>query len=247
MFVWLVRFVVIFFTFLVGVEMKKKLFAVGCAALTAFLAAGCGKLDVVATDSVRAFGEVLEALPDGARVNTTVHAWVLDAPDGAASFTLAPDPNVWPFQDVWLSFDSAPFVAAGLDVTKLPEGISASGGLISIGTKLGLKETARAGDGDATALVSYERIVKQSRKSIGYHGALDHYGVSLGDGNLFEWAKDMSANDKDMVFVLNPAPFIAAGVDPNKVEGWVFGKVTVDDENGKPIEVDKLLKPFNLK
>jgi copper chaperone CopZ len=91
------------------------------------------------------------------------------------------------------------------------------------------------------------RAIKEAVTGIGYHGALDHYGVSLGDGNLFEWAKDMSANDKDIVFVLNPAPFIAAGVDPNKVDGWAFAKVTVDDENDKPIEVDKLLKPFNLK
>ena len=51
---------------------------------------------------------------------------------------------------------------------------------------------------------------------------------------------------KDMVFVLNPAPFITAGVEPNRVEGWVFAKVTVDDENGKPVELDKLLKPFDI-
>jgi hypothetical protein len=77
--------------------------------------------------------------------------------------------------------------------------------------------------------------------------AMDHYGVSLGDGNLFEWAKDMNANDKDIVFVLNPEPFIAAGADPARVSGWVFDKVTVDDENGKPVQVDKLLKPFEIR
>jgi hypothetical protein len=56
----------------------------------------------------------------------------------------------------------------------------------------------------------------------------------------------MNTNDKDIVFVLNPDPFIAAGVDPARIEGWAFAKVTVDDENGKPIQVDKILKPFNL-
>jgi hypothetical protein len=76
--------------------------------------------------------------------------------------------------------------------------------------------------------------------------AMDHYGVSLGDGNLFEWAKDMAANDKDIVFALNPAPIIAAGADPARIAGWTFTKVTVDDENGKPVEVDKILKPFDL-
>jgi hypothetical protein len=70
--------------------------------------------------------------------------------------------------------------------------------------------------------------------------------VNLGNGNLFEWAKDMSVNDKDIVFVLNPEPFIAAGVDPSRIEGWVFAKVTVDDPNGRPVQVDKFLKPFNL-
>jgi hypothetical protein len=46
--------------------------------------------------------------------------------------------------------------------------------------------------------------------------------------------------------VLEPEPFIRAGVDPNGVEGWAFAKVTVDDENGRPVVVDKLLKPFDL-
>jgi hypothetical protein len=35
-------------------------------------------------------------------------------------------------------------------------------------------------------------------------------------------------------------------VDPNKIAGWAFSKVTVDGDNGKPVEVDKLLKPFDL-
>lgn len=47
--------------------------------------------------------------------------------------------------------------------------------------------------------------------------------------------------------LLNPEAFINAGVDPSKVEGWVFAKVPVKDDNGKEIEVDKLLKPFDLK
>ncbi len=63
---------------------------------------------------------------------------------------------------------------------------------------------------------------------------------------MFEWAKDMDKNDKDLVFVLDPQPFIDAGTDPANTEGWVFGKVKVDDGKGKMVEVDKLLKPFEL-
>lgn len=47
------------------------------------------------------------------------------------------------------------------------------------------------------------KIVEKSRDSIGYHAALDHYGIDLENGNMFEWAKDISTNDKDIVFVLN--------------------------------------------
>jgi hypothetical protein len=63
---------------------------------------------------------------------------------------------------------------------------------------------------------------------------------------MFEWAKDLSTNDKDIVFVLDPGPFIAAGVDPGRIEGWVFAKVPVMDASGKPVEVDKILKPYDL-
>jgi hypothetical protein len=112
------------------------------------------------------------------------------------------------------------------------------------GTKL--SEAKPKYQGDPTPLSSYEQLVALKREAVGYHAALDHYGVNLGDGNLFEWAKDMGKNDKDIVFVLNPEPFVKAGVDAQKVDGWLFGKVPVDIE-GKPAEVDKFLKPFNLK
>ena len=64
---------------------------------------------------------------------------------------------------------------------------------------------------------------------------------------MFEWAKDIAKNDKDIIWVLNPEPFIAAGVDPGKIQGWIFAKVRTTDATGETIFVDKLLKPFNIK
>jgi hypothetical protein len=75
---------------------------------------------------------------------------------------------------------------------------------------------------------------------------MDHYGLSLGGDNVFEWAKDTAANDKDIVFALDPAPFIAAGADPSRVAGWTFTTVPVMDENGRSLMVEKLLKAFDL-
>jgi hypothetical protein len=200
---------------------------------------------VVGKDSIRSFQAVLETIPGGAESDGPSGGWALSAPDKSARFIWSKNFRESPLHDVMIVFDAAPFIAAGLDAGKLPETITVSGGKITVGTKLGDEELRYSGE--PSPLASYEQIVSLKRNSIGYHCALDHYGVSLGDGNMFEWAKDMNKNDKDIVFVLNPEPFIKAGADPNKVAGWVFAKVPVDDENGKPIEVDKLLKPFDLR
>jgi hypothetical protein len=201
-------------------------------------------LDVVGKDSIASFDKVLQLTPRAVSPDEMNGGWSLAAPDGGVRFIWSKNYAESPLHDVMLEFEAAPFIAAGLDPEKLPENFAFYEGKLMVGTKLG-QETLKY-SGEVTPLASYEQIVKLKRSSIGYHGALDHYGVSLGDGNLFEWAKDMNINDKDIVFVLNPEPFIAAGVDPSGIDGWVFTKVTVDDANGKPVQVDKILKPFNL-
>jgi hypothetical protein len=225
-------------------NVKRIFTGSGLAALLVLAVISCGKLDVVGTESVKSFDQVLRQIPQSVAPDEMNGGWSLSAPDGMARFIWSKNYAESPLHDVMLEFDATPFIAAGLDPEKLPENFAFYEGMIMVGTKLGqevLKYT-----GEATPLASYEQIVKLKRSSIGYHGALDHYGVNLGDGNLFEWAKDMGTNDKDIVFVLNPEPFINAGLDPARIDGWVFDKVTVDDANGKPIVVDKILKPFNL-
>ncbi|MDR2784779.1 MAG: hypothetical protein LBB83_02575 [Treponema sp.] len=225
--------------------MKRTTKVIGLAALVVLAALSCGKLDVVGTESVKSFDKVLQQIPQSVTADERNGGWSLAAPDGTARYIWSRNYAESPLHDVMLEFGAAPFIAAGLDPERLPENFAFYDGMIMVGTKLG-QETLKY-QGQATPLASYEQIVKLKRSAIGYHGALDHYGVSLGDCNLFEWAKDMAANDKDIVFVLNPEPFIAAGVDPNKIEGWAFAKVTVDDAKGKPIQVDKILKPFDLR
>lgn len=224
--------------------MKKKLISVVLVLLAALTIASCRQTDVVGNASISSFKEVLNAIPDNVTADEMNGGWALSAPDGSARFIWSKDFSKSPFHDVMLEFDAQPFIDAGLDVSKLPEGL-AFNSKIMVGTKLGTETLTY--DGEATPLASYEKIVELKRESIKYHVALDHYGVDLAGGNIFEWAKDMTTNDKDIVFVLNPQIFIDAGVDPAKVEGWVFAKVPVMDANGKPIEVDKFLKPFNLK
>jgi hypothetical protein len=210
-----------------------------------------GNLDVVGSQSVSSLDQVLKTIPDQVKADEMNGGWSLSAPDGTARFIWSKDYSKSPIHDVMLELDSKPFTDAGLDTAKLPANYNAYDGMLMVGTKLG--NDALTYNGEATPLKSYEQIVNKYRASIGYHTALDHFGVKLGDGNMFEWAKDLSRNtvnnadqDKDIVFVLNPEPLIAAGVDPAKVEGWAYLQVTVD-ENGKTEQVYKFLKPFNLK
>jgi hypothetical protein len=206
----------------------------------------CSKLDVVGANSKTSFGEVLAVLDDNIISDPFSGAFALIAPDRTAGFFWFSDFSRSGNYDVALMFDAAPFFMAGLDPEKLPAGITLDddGGGIVVWAKLG-QEPSRLKE-EPTALSAFGQIVDMKRSVIGYHAAADHYGVTIGDGNLFEWAKDMNVNDKDIVFVLNPGPFIAAGVNPNAVPGWSFAKVPVDVD-GKPVEVDKLLKPFDLK
>jgi hypothetical protein len=89
-------------------------------------------------------------------------------------------------------------------------------------------------------------LVRNHRTMLGYHAALGHFGLALGGGNMVEWAQDEHANDKDLVFVLNPQPFADAGVDVAKVQGWVLADVAVMDAQGRKSTARKLLKFYNL-
>lgn len=221
--------------------------------------AACAQLDVVGKESINSFSAVLDASGGNVKANELNVGWSLTAPDDSARFIWSEDYSTAPLHDVMLEFDAQPFLDAGLDTSKLPENYAfyegdTMGGMgskmLMVGKKLGTDKLKY--NGDPTPLAAYEQIVGKYRDSINYHTTLDHYGVKLGDGNMFEWAKDMKTNgydnsvqDKDIVFVLNPEPLIAAGVDPEKVEGWAYAQVPIE-ENGKTTQVWKFLKPFDL-
>lgn len=222
---------------------RKYIYVVLFLILTSSLTA-CKQLDVIGNKSVTSFEQVLNTIPDNIQADDTLGGWSLTAPDGKAKFIWSKDFSKSKEYDVMIEMDSKPFVDAGLDISKLPSE-NVLGDKIVVGTNL--SDEAFNYDADITPIASYKKIVDLSRESIQFHGALDHFGVNLTNGNAFEWAKDLNTNDKDIVFALNPQIFIDAGVDPSKVEGWAFAKVEMMDMHGKDIQVDKFLKPFNIK
>lgn len=236
----------------------SKVFMLGAAAaLVGIALAGCGSTDVVAKVANTSFAAVVQA--SGGRVTWSAEkgVWTLTSTSGdevrfASDFAREPvagSATDTAKPDVEFAIAAAPFVAAGLVVEKLPsaDGLSYSleDGKLVIRFELGAEKFTPEASKSLDAV--FAEIVRTLRSRIGYHEKLDHYGIKLGNGNMFEWAKDMAKNDKDIVWVLNPEPFIAAGADPAKIEGWVFAKVETKDEGGKIVFVDKLLKPFDLK
>ena len=221
---------------------KALLITLSLVAIVSLTACG-NKLDVVGEQSIKSFDAVVTTLGDKVTEDTEFGGYSLASPDGTARFLWSKDYSKTTSNDVQLVIDAKPFLDAGLDASKLPEGVLVDDKII-VGTELG--EDSLTYKGDVSSVKAYEQIVNEYRDSIKYHAALDHYGVALSNGNMFEWAKDMTTNDKDIVFVLNPEIFINAGVDTSSVDGWVFAKVETMDDNGKKIEVDKFLKPFDL-
>ena len=220
------------------------------ALLVSIISTAGGTLDVIGKDAVESFERVLNAMNDKVTADAANAGWSLEAPDGSVRFIWSEDYSRSPLHDVMLEFDAQPFIDAGLDTSKLPETYSFYEGKLMIGTKLGNDKLTY--QGNSTPLAALEQLENNYRSSIGYHMALDHYNVGLSGGNMFEWAKTLSTHtltkenqDKDIVFVLHPKPFIEAGVDPEKVEGWVYTTVSMK-MNGKTTEMYKFLKPFDL-
>lgn len=221
--------------------MKKQLILGTLAAIAVLTFTACSQIDVVGQVSITSFEKILK-LSD-VTTDDMYGGWSLNAPDQTARFIFSSDFKTSSPHDVMLEVDAQPFIDAGLDTAKLPEGTLVDG-KIMVGQDL--DDTAFPDRAKVTALDSFKELVSLKRETIGYHEKLDHYGIDLGNGNKFEWAKDLSTNDKDIVFVLDPKMLIDAGVDPARVTGWVFAKVEMKDASGQPVEVDKFLKPFEL-
>jgi hypothetical protein len=211
------------------------------------VAANAISFDLVAKVAVTSFDALTKAIPNKVAYDNTKGGWAITGLDGKERIILSKDFSV-DTPNVTVEYDAAPFIKAGLNVAKLPSdqySYDAATGKITMPYRYGKDKFPVSAK--KSVLETFKQLIKTHRDLIGYHEKLDHYGIALGNGNMFEWAKDMSTNDKDMVFVLNPGPFISAGVDPGKITEWVFAKVPLKDKDGKPIVLDKFLKPFNVK
>ena len=205
-----------------------------------------GTFDVIGREAILSFGKVLETGGVVVAADERNAGWSLEAPDGSTRFIWSGDDSRSPSHDVMLEFDAQPFLDAGLDLGKLPENYTFYEGRLAIGMNYVNDGGSFSYEEGTPPFAAFENLEKNDRGKIGYHVSLGHYNVSLGDDNQFEWAQDMAANDKDIVFSLNPKPLIGAGVNPEQVEGWLYTEVSVG-HSGSSETVWKFLKPFDIK
>lgn len=207
---------------------------------------GCQNTDLVAKVAVSSFDALTNAVPDRVQSDDRDKAWDVSGLDGKERLILSKDFEYNP--DIALEFDAKPFIDAGLDVSKLPQGqysYDKASGRITMPFEYGGEKFDESSE--KSALDAFKEIVKTHREIIGYHEEGDHYMISLGNGNTFAWAKDISSNKTDLGFILNPKPFIEAGVDTGRLKEWKFAKMPVTDKDGKQVLLDKFIKGFNVK
>lgn len=202
--------------------------------------------DIIEKRAVSSFNEVLSALPENIKKDEQKGIVSLISPDNKAQFiwTNNDQDNIY---DAMIAIDVKPFLEAGLDISKLTnvDGITIDNDVLLLGINIS-KENFEYKN-NLNTIDSFKQIINMNRKNLNYHSNLDHFGINLGNGNVFEWAQSIEENDKDIVFAINPEPFENAGVNLNAIDGWVYANVKTMDEKGKTIEVPKLLKPFNIK
>jgi catechol 2,3-dioxygenase-like lactoylglutathione lyase family enzyme len=224
----------------------KKIIILAVMLVPVIIFSACSATDVVGKVASTSFEEMTNNLPEVVVTDEIYNGWALKSPTGER-FVWSKDFSISSNPDLMMEFDAKPFIDAGLKVKDLDKTVyfyDEAFGKLMVHSELGNDKFKY--DSETKPMDSFKEIILSHRDSIKYHEKLDHYGIAFGGGNMMEWAKDLTTNDKDLVFVLNPQPFIDAGVDPNNVDGWLFAKVEIKDDQGKVEQVDKLLKPFDL-
>lgn len=201
---------------------------------------GCEKLDVIGKYSITSFSNLVEN--ENVKIIEDENYYAIVLEDGN-SFGMSKSFSK-ELAHFYFNLDSDDFIQAGLEIKKLPNNFifDDNSKMLKIEFK---SDNNEIGSNNGVGEL-FKEIVKYKREIIGYHEELDHYGISLGDGFAYEWAKDLKSNDKDVVFVLHPQPFIDAGLTPENLKNWIYAKVKIKDDKGKPKEVYRLLKPKSI-
>ncbi len=196
--------------------------------LAILLLTGCEHTDVVG----RYAAESLTELEEKGFLIQSGGTMTIAADEGKATLHIGQE-------TIRMSFAAEPFLQAGLDRSNLPQGI-----LLVDDNTLAVEAESVGFYGSDFAMTAREFIF-QNRDRLSFHHSMGHFSLSLGNKNGFEWAQRPESNDEDLVFVLDPQPFIEAGVDVERIAGWDCKDVQQMD-GAKKYSEKKLLLSFDI-
>ena len=96
-----------------------------------------------------------------------------------------------------------------------------------------------------SALAQFEYDIIILREYISFNAKTNRYILRIEAGNMFGWTKDINSEEASIVFILDPESFVEAGVDPEKIEGWLYIQLETE-ENGETINAYKFVKTISL-
>ena len=219
--------------------MKKKIICFSAAAVYAVIVIASAmafsanpKLDVVANHAVKSFEDLVELEKKTGYGRPLYNVY---SPGGTEVFSYG--------ESVKLTIDLGQFIAAGFDPRKFggePAWENSRFTFTSSHVK-GVDVTD-----DHNVFDTFANVVRSNRHALEYHMDHDLFELHLGGGNTFRWAKDWRANTRGMTFVLNPQPFIEAGLETENLEGWTLANVNMmyGPESGQT--VPRLLKNYSF-
>ena len=217
--------------------MKKKIICFAAAAVyaiivivLAFTLSENPKLDVVANhavESFKTFGEIIKINGYDERLYNVY------SPDGTEVFSYG--------ESVQLTIDAGWFTAAGFDPDKF------NGEAILEDSRLTfISDYVKGVANGSNIFDTFENILRSNRHALEYH--TDHvlFELHLGGGNAFRWAKDWRTNTRGMTFVLNPQPFVEAGLELENLQGWALTNVNIMHGQESGQTVPRLLKNYSF-
>ena len=234
----------------------KKMIAIITFLLMVASFVGCSRTQTGSEESdnaLKAFNEIVKAYPDNKGFHEELQHWGFKLPTGE-KFEWSKDmsANKADFAMVMLA---DPLVEAGLDISKLdsnewiyePAGKDEKG--VDLPNRLilpyNVSDEKQESNGSEDSM---RRLLKEDSGNVKYHKDQKHYALKLGDGNEVQWTEKLGLNDADMIFVLNVAPLVSAGLDVTKLEGsgWIF-KEASDDDMGMGANPDQIVRIYDIK
>jgi hypothetical protein len=219
--------------------MKSKVICFSAAALYAIIVIASAislsanpKLDVVANyamESFKSFEEIIQ-LNDYDKQLYNVYS-----PDGTEILSFG--------ESVRLTVDVGCFTTAAFCPDKFGGEGTLEGSRLTIAANN--VKGVNAGNG-SNIIDTFENVLRSNRHALEYHTDKDLFELHLGGGNAFRWAKDWRTNTQGMTFILNPQPFVEAGLELENLEGWRVADIDIMHGPESSQTVLRLLKNYTF-